>query len=77
MNSKAKGFLIVVYTYLYKQILYDFLMVELSKIKKEYSVLEKKYDLPSFEELNQNFEIEKIEHESDCLIRVFRKMAID
>ena len=46
----------------------------LEALKKDYSVLEKKYGLPSFQELNQEFEIEDLaETETDFLLRVIRK----
>jgi len=48
--------------------------MELNILKKNYSELEKKYSLPSFKELNNIFEIEKIENESDLLLRVIRKI---
>ena len=45
----------------------------LNDIKKEYSKLQKKYSLPSFEKLNEEFGIEKItEGETDFLLRKIR-----
>jgi len=35
-------------------------------MKKNYALLSKKYKLPSFEYLNENFEIDKIEKYTDC-----------
>ena len=50
----------------------------LEKLKKDYSVIKKKYDLPSFEELNEDFNIEKIsEIETDFLLREVRKFMAD
>ncbi len=47
---------------------------DLEKLKKEYSKLETQYQLPSFDELNRDFQIEKIaDIESDFLIREIRK----
>jgi hypothetical protein len=46
----------------------------LDKIKKEYAVFEKKYSLPSFERLNEDFVIERIsEEETDFLVREIRR----
>lgn len=50
----------------------------LSELKEDYNKLQKKYDLPSFEELNEDFQIEKIsEAETDFLIREVRKLMSD
>lgn len=51
--------------------------MELKIIKENYLKLEKKYSLPSFRELNESFEIEKIGHESECLLRTVRKTMMD
>lgn len=53
------------------------LFMELEEIKKEYSKYEKKYSLPSFKELNECFELEKIEYKTEILPRVIRKMMMD
>lgn len=46
----------------------------LVKLKKEYSVFEKKYKLPKFYDLNAEFEVEKIQgHETDFLLREIRR----
>jgi len=46
----------------------------LEELKKEYSILQKKYDLPTFEQLNEDFVIERIsEDETDFLIREIRR----
>jgi len=46
----------------------------LEKLKKQYVPLQKKYKLPSFLELNKEFDIEKIqEHETDFLLREIRR----
>ena len=50
----------------------------LEKLKKEYNKIQKKYNLPSFEELNEDFSIEKAEEaETDFLIREIRKFMAD
>jgi len=50
----------------------------LEVLKKEYEKLQKKQNLPSFEEMNKNFYIEKIaENETDILIREVRRMVGD
>jgi hypothetical protein len=47
---------------------------DLDILKEEYKKIETKFKLPSFDELNRNFEIEKIsEIETDYLIREVRK----
>lgn len=43
---------------------------DLSKFKQEYQILKERYNLPSFEDLNRDFGIEKIyETETDFLLR--------
>ena len=50
----------------------------LEKLKENYKEIQKKYDLPSFENLNKDFQIEKIaEIETDFLIREVRKFIAD
>ena len=46
----------------------------LEKLKKDYNKLKNKYSLPSFDELNKTFEIERIsDRETDFLLREIRK----
>ncbi|MCX6742035.1 MAG: hypothetical protein NTX24_02565 [Candidatus Pacearchaeota archaeon] len=46
----------------------------LAHFKKQYEPLRKKYKLPSFDDLNKEFEIEKIqERETDFILREIRK----
>ena len=46
----------------------------LEELKKKYEKLQKQYSLPSFEKLNEEFDIEKIaENETDFLLREVRK----
>ena len=50
----------------------------LEELKKDYLALQGKYKLPSFQQLNEEFDIEKVaEHETDCLIREVRKAIMD
>ena len=50
----------------------------LGSLKKDYTKIQKKYNLPSFEKLNEDFQIEKIaEVETDFLIREIRKFIAD
>jgi hypothetical protein len=50
----------------------------LEELKKKYSVFEKKYKLPSFQQLNEDFDIEKAsEHETDYPLREIRKLIMD
>ena len=51
---------------------------DLENLKKDYLVVQRKYNLPSFENLNEDFQIEKIaEVETDILIREVRKFIAD
>ena len=50
----------------------------LEDLKKDYSELQKKHDLPGFEDMNKDFQIEKIaEEETDYLAREVRKFVAD
>lgn len=51
--------------------------MDLQKLKKDYSDIEKKYKLPSFEKLNENFEVDKIDKDTDMIARAIRKAMID
>ena len=51
---------------------------ELDKLKKEYEKLRKKHNLPSFNELNKDFSIERVcEIETDFLLKEVRKSMAD
>lgn len=51
---------------------------KLADLKKEYEKAQEKYKLPSFQALNEDFEIEKaVEHESEILLREIRKVMMD
>lgn len=52
-------------------------MMKLSDLKAKYAELAKKYKLPSFQELNENFEIETIRKETDLLPRAVRKVMMN
>lgn len=50
----------------------------LDLFKEDYKDVQKQFDLPNFEELNQDFQIEKIaDIETDYLLREIRKMMAD
>ncbi len=51
--------------------------MNLAELKKLYAGLEKKYELPSFEELNRNFEIEKIRRGQVNLLKTIRKTMME
>ncbi|MEM4259403.1 MAG: hypothetical protein QXS38_01400 [Candidatus Pacearchaeota archaeon] len=51
--------------------------MDLTDLKKRYAVLEKKYKLPDFKELNENFEIEKIRKGQETLLRTIRKTMME
>lgn len=52
-------------------------MMNLKDLKAKYAVLEKKYNLPKFSELNENFEIEKIRRGEETLLRTIRKTTME
>ncbi|MFC1666198.1 hypothetical protein ACFLZF_00605 [Nanoarchaeota archaeon] len=50
----------------------------IDELKKDYQIIQDKYNLPCFEELNKDFCIEKLsEIETDYLIREIRKLIAD
>jgi len=51
--------------------------MELEDLKNKYAEFEKKYALPDFEEINKEFEIEKIERESALFMKIVRKTMMD
>src|SRR3989338_7729585 len=51
--------------------------MELNDLKKLYSPLAAKYKLPTFSELNDNFEIDKIEKDTDHILRLIRKVMME
>jgi len=51
--------------------------MELADLKKQYEPLSKKHKLPSFEKLNEDFEIDKIDRETDFLLRLVRKSMME
>lgn len=51
--------------------------MELEELKKEFSILAKKHKIPEFKKLNEDFEIDKIERKSDCMLRSIRKAMMD
>ena len=52
--------------------------IGLEQLKIDYEKLRKKYNLPNFKEMNEDFYIEKIaENETDILIREVRRMVGD
>ena len=51
---------------------------DLDKLKLDYEKLRRKYDLPSFKDMNEDFSIERVaEVETDLLMREIRKMVAD
>lgn len=51
--------------------------MDLDYLKKAYGKLAKKYALPSFEKFNGDFEIDKLEKDTDCLLRTLRKLMME
>jgi hypothetical protein len=47
----------------------------LEELKKEYDIFMKKYDLPSFSELNKTFDIEEIDFDTEFLLRRVRRIV--
>ena len=51
--------------------------MKLEELKKNYSILEKKYKLPSFKELNEDFGIEILRKGEELLLRSVRKVMLE
>lgn len=51
--------------------------MELKNLRKEYEGLAKKHKLPGFKEVNENFEIDKIDKNTDCTLRLVRKVMME
>ncbi|MBM3232769.1 hypothetical protein FJZ18_01220 [Candidatus Pacearchaeota archaeon] len=51
--------------------------MDIEKLKNEYAVLEKKYKLSTFSELNSSFDIEKIDDDTELLAKNIRKIMMD
>jgi hypothetical protein len=50
----------------------------LARLKREYRILQEKHNLPSFEKLNEEFQIEKAaENETDFILREIRRYVTD
>jgi len=50
----------------------------LEDVKKDYAELEQKYGLPSFDELNKDFQVEKVtETETELLLKEIRRFIFD
>ena len=53
-------------------------MSELENLKNQYEKLKQKYKLPAFSQLNEDFEIEKLqEHETEFLLRGVRRCMME
>ncbi len=50
---------------------------ELDEIKEKYSELQKKYLLPNFEQLNEEFDIGKVDFNQDTILRDIRKSMVN
>lgn len=48
--------------------------INLELLKQEYFIFKEKYDIPEFEKLNEFFDIEEIDVESDFLLRKIRRI---
>ena len=51
--------------------------MDLEELKLKYAKLSEKYNFISFKELNEAFEIDRIERETDCVLREVRKTMMD
>jgi len=51
--------------------------IEIKELKEGYAEFEKKYKLPSFIDLNRDFELDKIDKKSDFMLRVIRKNVME
>jgi len=51
---------------------------DLTRLKKEYQILQERYNMPPFEKLNEDFQIEKAtECETDFILKEIRKYVTD
>ncbi len=51
--------------------------MKLSELKSSYEILRKKHGLPEFDELNKIFDVERIDKESDLMLRSVRRAMMD
>lgn len=51
--------------------------MEVEEFKKKYAQISKRHKLPSFDELNLDFEIDKLDKDSDNLLRCIRKVMME
>lgn len=51
--------------------------MELKELIKEYENFEKKYKLPKFDRLNEDFEIGKIDHNNGLIVKTIRKVMME
>lgn len=51
--------------------------MELKNIKEKYEKEALAYKLPGFRQINEDFEIEKIEHETETILRAVRKIMME
>ncbi len=51
--------------------------MELKDFKKEYGKLAVKYKLPDFSELNRDFEIEKLDKDTELMLKTIRKFMME
>lgn len=51
--------------------------MEYEDLKKKYAELAKKHGLPNFKDVSEQFELEKIDTDSDCFARIVRKTMMD
>jgi dsDNA-specific endonuclease/ATPase MutS2 len=51
--------------------------MELKSIKKEYDALARKYNLPNFSKLNEELEVERVNHETETVLRAVRKAMME
>lgn len=52
--------------------------MELNELKKRYAIYEKKYKLPSWKQICEDFDIERVvERDTDYLLREIRKVVVD
>lgn len=51
--------------------------MDVRELKSKYNDLAKKYKVPAFVQVNENFEIEKIDKDVECLLRLIRKVMME
>lgn len=57
--------------------MFHFGVMEVVELKKKYESFSKKYSLPAFDKVNQDFEIGKIDHDTGLILKTVRKVMME